>query len=131
MHHVWMAIWILWITGNCSIGHCISLSIWKCRFMSVHVGSVTQKHRSWLVNLKDRCAQLDEWFEEPRIIPKAGNARSSAGESPHLSTRPWMTMAHHGLLTRNQSYCKICKHFLKNFSANFDIPCTSLVASAA
>lgn len=30
----------------------------------------TRPLRSWLVNLKDRCAQLDEWFEEPRIIPK-------------------------------------------------------------
>lgn len=32
--------------------------------------------RSWLVNLKDRCSQLDDWFEEPRQIPKACSLQS-------------------------------------------------------
>jgi len=30
----------------------------------------TRPLRSWLVNLKDRCAQLDDWFAEPIHIPK-------------------------------------------------------------
>ncbi|CAE7514107.1 ODA4 [Symbiodinium pilosum] len=30
----------------------------------------TRPLRSWLVNLKDRCAQLDDWYAEPIHIPK-------------------------------------------------------------
>lgn len=46
---------------NSSIGHDANVTLM----------SRMSRRRSWLVNLKDRCAQLDEWFEEPRIIPKA------------------------------------------------------------
>jgi hypothetical protein len=40
------------------------------------------------VNLKDRCAQLDEWFEEPRIIPKA--MAHMAWHTWHTWHRPWL-----------------------------------------
>lgn len=43
-----------------------SLPVWwvKLGFPS------TRPLRSWLVNLKDRCAQLDDWFPDPPAVPK-------------------------------------------------------------
>ena len=40
--------------------------------MPISMPKFQQLHgRSWLVNLKDRCAQLEDWSAEPIHIPKA------------------------------------------------------------
>lgn len=71
------SIWIFWITGE--------FFHWSRRMSRM---SRMSRRRSWLVNLKDRCAQLDEWFEEPRIIPKA--MAHMAWHTWHTWHRPWL-----------------------------------------
>eukprot|EP00913_Durusdinium_trenchii_P032904 g30803.t1 len=82
-----------------------SLPVWwvKLGFPS------TRPLRSWLVNLKDRCAQLDDWFPDPPAVPKVVDVSKLFNPQ--------------SFLTAIKQVCLYLSTVSMRFSKHFDMPC--------